>query len=75
MDGQTRITLGSVADVTLSGDPIFDGILMTPTSAVLVSTCEHETILETVVQSRETRVRIWTNRTQEPDEITIVLGS
>ena len=74
MDGETKITLGLALETELPGAPVFDGVLKTLTNIVLVSTCEHETIIKAEVPSRETRVRIWTNRTQEPDEITIALG-
>lgn len=74
MDGETRVTLGAADEVSFPEAPIFDGLLKTPTNGIVVSTVEHEVILDASVPSRETRIRIWTNRTVEPDEIAIALG-
>jgi len=74
MDGETHIILGNADEVGFPEAPIFDGILKTPTNVVVVSTVEHDSILEATVPLRETRVRVWTNRALDPDEIAIALG-
>ena len=74
MDGETRLTLGPATEVGMAGPPVFDGTIKTPTRGVLVSTVEHEEILAAAVPSFETRIRIWTNRTVDPDEIVIAWG-
>lgn len=75
MDGETQITLGSVLEVGSAAPPIFDGMIKTPTSNIVISTVEDEEILSAAVPSLETRIRVWTNRPDEPDEILIGWGS
>jgi hypothetical protein len=74
MDGETQITLGPVLELGSGGSPIFDGVIKTPTSSVVVSTVEDEEVLAASVPSRETRIRVWTNRTNEPDDVVIGWG-
>jgi hypothetical protein len=74
MDGETRVTLGPAAEVGMVGPPVFDGTIKTPTRGVLVSTVEHEEVLAAAVPSLETRIRIWTSRTVDPDDIVIAGG-
>lgn len=74
MDGETEITLGSVADVSSEGSLVFDGTIKTPTKKIVVSTVEDEEIIAAAVPSLETRIRIWANRTREPDKIVIGWG-
>ena len=74
MDGDTRVTLGPATEVGLAMPPVFDGTIKTPTKGVLVSTVEHEEILATAVPSVETRIRIWTSRSVDPDNIVIAWG-
>ena len=74
MDGETQITLGPALEVGSVGFPVFDGTIKTPTSTVVVSTVEDEELLAAAVPSRETRIRVWTNRTMDPDEIVVAWG-
>lgn len=74
MDGETRVTLGAATEVGMAGPPVFDGTIKTPTKGLLVSTVEHEEILAAAVPSLETRIRIWTSRTVDPDDIVIAWG-
>lgn len=73
-DGETQITFGLAAETALDRPPDFDGSLNTPIRAVLVSTVEGENIFVQIGLGIETRVRIWLNRRQEPDEVVIGLG-
>ena len=73
-DGETEISLGPARDVDPGGRPVFDGALETPNRAVIISTAEHETVLNARVQSESTRVRIWTNHPTEPDRVVVGLG-
>ena len=48
--------------------------LETPSKAVIISTAEHETVMNANVPTQSTRVRIWTNHPTEPDRIIVGLG-
>ncbi|WP_341989387.1 hypothetical protein [Azorhizobium sp. AG788] len=74
-DGETDVTLG-LADAlgAQTPTPDFDGSIETPSRKVMVSTVEHDVLLEHEVPETRTRVRIWLNRPQEPDEVLIGLG-
>jgi len=74
VDGDTTITLAMAEELDIDGAPIFDGLIVTPTNRLVVSTVEDEEILGTDVPSHETRIRIWTNRPVEPNLITIGWG-
>lgn len=74
MDGKTQITLGFESEVGPGNRPIFDSVLKTPTGMVVISTVDREEVLGAPVPSHETRIRIWANRADEPDQIVIVAG-
>ena len=74
MDGETEVTLCMVRDVNRREPPAFDAMLATPSRVVVVSTVEHETILEQPVLATFTRVRIWVNDPKFPDKVIIGLG-
>jgi hypothetical protein len=71
MDGETEITLGPIDEVSLNETPAFDGRLETPTHNVVVSTSERTRLLQTTVTSDNAHLKIWTNRSREPDKIII----
>jgi hypothetical protein len=73
-DGETEVTLGPVREVDPGGSPVFDGMLETPNKSVIVSTAEHETLLDVRVPNTSTRVRIWSNHPTEPDKVVVGLG-
>lgn len=74
MDGETDITLGVATDVDPGTPPVFDGKLETPNLSVVVSSVEWNTILWAQVMNKQTRIRIWTNRSREPDKVVIGIG-
>ncbi len=74
MDGKTEITMGLADDVDPGGDPGFDGILATPTRAVVVSTVGFDTLLEANAPNLQTRIRVWTNKPKEPDKVVVGIG-
>jgi hypothetical protein len=51
--------------------PVYDGRLATPTRKLAVRTVLGATLLEVVVPSTETHIRIWTNAGAEPTQLTI----
>ena len=74
MDGDTTVTLGKAEDVGQVGPPVFDGLIKLPTRRLTVSTVEDDGFLFQTVPNVETRVRIWTNRALDPDDIVIGWG-
>lgn len=73
-DGPTEVVLGAARDVGPGRQPEFEGDLETPNRAVVVSTVEEETVLETKVPDARTHVRIWLNHPRWPDRVIIGLG-
>lgn len=74
MDGQTHVTIGPAQEIDPGEKPAFDVTLATPTRAVVVTTVELVKLLEASVPSIRTRIRIWTNRAKEPDDVIVGLG-
>ena len=72
-DGETEIVLGLMHEINPGSRPAFDGMLETPSRAVVVSTVEEEVLLEAIVSSTRTRVRIWVNHPTEPDKVLVGL--
>jgi hypothetical protein len=73
-DGPTKITMGPAREVASGEHPAFDGILATPTRTVAVTTVETDGVLVANVPALRTRIRIWTNRPKEPDNVVVGLG-
>jgi hypothetical protein len=73
-DGPTEVVLGMIGEVVPGGQPEFDGYLETPNHAVVISTVERETVLETKVPETRTRVSIWLSDLRWPDKVVIGLG-
>jgi hypothetical protein len=73
-DGPTKITMGPVQEVDPGEHPAFDGILATPTRTVAVTTVEADGVLVANVPALRTRIRIWTNRPKEPDNVVVGFG-
>jgi hypothetical protein len=73
MDGETDVTLGRGTEVDPGMTPVFDGILDTPSRAVVVGTSERKNVLRSTTESTNTRIRIWTNRRIEPARVIVGL--
>jgi hypothetical protein len=74
MDGETYLVAStSVADVQPT-EPAFDGMLDTPSRVVEISTSERQVLLRCAVAALVTRVRVWTDRPSEPENILVVFG-
>ena len=71
-DGETRVTLGQ--PLKTDERPSFDGFLDTPHHRVAAWTVEWEEVLGTRVPTTRTRIRIWTNRQREPDDVYVGIG-
>ena len=70
-DGETQVFLGPASELDPGKPPAFDGMIETPNRKVVVSTVEHETVLETRVPGTRTHVRIWVDDPREPDNVII----
>lgn len=70
-DGETEIVLGNCNKVDTGEQPMFDGLLRTPTRKLVVRTVLGITLLEMPVSETQTRLRIWVNDPTEPDRIAI----
>jgi hypothetical protein len=74
-EGDTTITLGPFEELpTRAERPRFDGSLDTPEYRVVLSDANMPEILSMEVPGTKTRVRIWMNRPQYPDDVVIALG-
>ena len=70
-DSETEIALGYCCNVDPGEQPVFDGILRTPSRKLTVRTVLGVTLLEMLVPATETRLRIWVNDPTEPDRISV----
>ncbi len=73
-DGETLVLLGPATELDPGEPPAFDGMLDTPNRAVVVSTVERQTVLETRVPGTRTRVSIWVDEPVEADKVIVGLG-
>lgn len=73
-DGPTKITLDDASAFAKRGKPAWTGYLETPKGHVGVWTIEWDEVLSMDVPTKLTRIRIWTNRPREPDEVYIGVG-
>lgn len=70
-DGETGISLGPCNEVDTGERPAFEGSLQTPNRKVVVRTVHGVTVLEMLVPSTETTLRVWVNDLREPDQIAV----
>jgi hypothetical protein len=73
-DGPTTIAIGAASELEVSGKPLFDKALKTPSRKIIVETVLDEIVLEQAVSGDITRVRIWTNGFRDTDRVIIGLG-
>ena len=73
-DGPTEVILGKAQEVDPGFRPAFEGDLATPSRAVVVSTVDRDTVLESKVPDMRTRVRIWISHPRWPDKIIVGYG-
>jgi hypothetical protein len=75
-DGETFISLSDEIPARLpKQEPVFDGIIPTPSKRLSVCSVHDEPLLVLDVAASSTRVRIWANHPWEPNEIWIVVGN
>ena len=71
----SEVTEVAIADIGLvpsgAATPVFEGRLATPSRRIAVRTVLGATLLEVVVPSTNTQLRIWANAPTEPTELTI----
>jgi hypothetical protein len=73
-DGETLVSLGPATELDPGEPPALDGMLATPNRAVVVSTVERHTVLQTSVPDTRTRVRIWVDEPVEPEKVMVGVG-
>lgn len=73
-DSATEVIFGWARELDRSDAPAFDIDLDIPSRRVLLSTAEDDAIFSEDIHGTEIRVRIWLNRTVEPDIVTVGLG-
>lgn len=71
-DGETEVTIGPRAAVAPDRAAVFDGRVLTPTGIIALETAPRDELYRMKVGAT-TRICVWTNRNQEPDEIIIGL--
>lgn len=72
-DGETSISLSDEgATSELGTEPVFDGVMKTPSRVLSVCSVLDDVLIEMAVPSDETRVQVWVNDGAEPDKIAIV---
>ena len=72
--GDTDVSVIETGDDVPSRTPVLDTVIMTPSKTVSVTDAELMPIAESSVSSGRTRIRVWTNRSLEPDQISIAIG-
>lgn len=73
-DGDVTITIGAATRPTANTSLLFDGVIATPNKTLRVWTTGWEMLLEEKTPAIRTRVRIWGNHPNLPDEIVIGLS-
>lgn len=73
-DGPTEVALGEAKEVDPGFPPAFEGDLATPNRAVVVSTVERKSVLESRVPEMRTHIRIWISHPRWPEKIIVGLG-
>jgi len=74
MDGETELVLGNSESIDQEERPAFKGILRTPSHKIAICSALNVTLIEMLVPSIETVVRVWVNDSTEPDRIIIGIG-
>lgn len=72
-EGETEIVIGDSEDVALGAPPLFQGQIRTPSRTFIVETVDEEILLQVIVPSVETAIRIWTNGHPATDRVVIGL--
>jgi hypothetical protein len=71
IDGATDISLGSLNEMDAELIIVFDGFLPTPNRSIIVKTVFGSILVDTLVQTPKTAVRIGVNDQKEPDRVFI----
>jgi hypothetical protein len=74
IDGEAELILGPADEVAPAYSLDFDGFLETPSRQAVISDVPGEVLLKTPVADEKTRVRIWRNHPQWPDQIVVGWG-
>jgi hypothetical protein len=70
-NGPTALILGSFNQVGRVNSPIFDDSLETPNRIIVCQLVDCTEVARVATERIKSRVRIWTNRSIEPDEVVV----
>jgi hypothetical protein len=73
-DGETEFVLVPLSEVDRADKPVYEGMLRTPKRRVIIRTVIGEHLLELPVLQELTKIRIWANDTNEPDNVIVGVG-
>jgi hypothetical protein len=73
-DGQTEFTLAPLTEVDRADKPVYEGMLRTPKRRVVIRSVLGEHLLELPVLQEVTKIKIWANDAQEPDNVVVGVG-
>lgn len=74
IDGEVELSLREASQVAPSHDLAFDGTIDTPSREVMLTTVMSEVLLKAKVPGTRTRIRVWRNHPDWPDQVTIGWG-
>jgi hypothetical protein len=73
-DGETSISISDEGVPSgVANEPVFDGVIETPSKILSVCSVLEEVFLEVPVHAERTRVQVWANDSAEPDVVAIVI--
>jgi hypothetical protein len=70
-EGNTDITMGSIAEIRPTQPPIFDGYLDSPDRRIVLQIVPGDIIFEQKVKATRTRVKIWTDGSRWPTKVVV----
>jgi hypothetical protein len=68
-DGETTFTLALASEIDRSDPPSYEGMLRTPNHRVTMHSVFGQKLLEMPTQQEMTKLKIWINDPNEPDEV------
>lgn len=74
IDGEAELIFGPADEVAPAYPVDFDGFLETPSRQVALTDVQGEVLLKTAVTDIKTRVRVWRNHLQWPDQVVVGWG-
>lgn len=73
-NGDTDVTFGPASEIMQAGQPDFDGMLNTPNKEIILFDALEPQYAIAPVPSTKTRIRVWMDHPEEPQNVTIAWG-